>query len=116
MLESSQLKIYAGKIKAYEENEEHVNVILEQRGLNKTTNLQVARVINCTGAELDFCQLQDSLIIDLLKQGLIAPDKLSLGLDATPNGKLKDKNGIVIFPLDAKIIFFTFPKDLNFRR
>lgn len=93
MLESKQLLIHSGRIKEYEENESHVNVTFQKKGSSEKMILQIARIINCTGSELDFCQIQDPLVINLFEQGLIAPDKLALGLDATSNGALKDKYG-----------------------
>ena len=68
---------------------------MNEKNKPKPTTLEVSRVINCTGSELDFCQIQDPLIVSLLQQGFIAPDKLSLGLEAHPSGALKDINGNV---------------------
>lgn len=93
MLESKQLLVYTGRIKNYEEKGNHVNVIIQERNSPNLTTIQVSRVINCTGSEVDFCQVQDPLIISLLEQGLIVPDKLSLGLEANSQGALKDKYG-----------------------
>ncbi len=92
LIESKQLTVHKGRIKDYEETDEGVNVSI-QKSKNNSEVLTVSRVINCTGSELDFCQIQDPLIVGLLEKGLIAPDKLSLGLDANSNGALKDKEG-----------------------
>ncbi len=92
LTESKQLIIHKGRIKDYKENEEDVSVYL-QRSASETDILQVAKVVNCTGSELDFCQIRDPLIVGLLEKGLIAPDKLSLGLEADNSGALKDLNG-----------------------
>lgn len=92
LIESKQLIIHKGRIKDYEEAEEGVNVFL-QKSKNQSEVLKVAKVVNCTGSELDFCQIQDPLVVDLLEKGLIAPDKLSLGLEADSTGALKDKDG-----------------------
>ncbi len=92
LIESKQLVIHKGRIKNYEENEESVNVFI-QKAKGETEVIKVARVVNCTGSELDFCQIQDPLIVNLLELGLITPDKLSLGLEADVSGALKDANG-----------------------
>ncbi len=92
LTESKQLIIHKGRIKDYKEYEENVDVLIN-KSANKTETIKVARVVNCTGSELDFCQIQDPLIVNLLELGLIAPDKLSLGLEADISGALKDING-----------------------
>lgn len=92
LMESKQLIIHKGRIKDYEEKEDFVSVLI-QKSFNKTDKLEVTRIVNCTGSELDFCQIQDPLIVGLFEKGLIASDKLSLGLDASSVGELKDANG-----------------------
>jgi len=87
MKKTGQLEIFKGRIKKYEESSNHVEVFI------KENILKVSRVINCTGSELDFCQIQDPLIVSMMEQGLIVSDKLSLGLDASINGALNDING-----------------------
>lgn len=90
MIESGKLKIYKGKIKEYDETENNVSVLIQEKSKSEKTILQVTKVINCTGSELDFSQIQEPLIVDLLKQGLIYSDKLSLGVEANPNGKISN--------------------------
>ncbi len=92
LIESKQLIIHKGRIKDYEETEECIHVSIK-KNTHQIEILKAARVINCTGSELDFCQIQDPLITDLLEKGLIAPDRLSLGLEASENGALKDSSG-----------------------
>ena len=92
LIKSKQLILHKGRIKDYKENKDSVKVFI-QKSADKTELLEVARVVNCTGSELDFCQIQDPLIVSLLELGLIAPDKLSLGLEADVTGALKDANG-----------------------
>ena len=93
MLETSELKIIKGRVNNYLEEEDHVKVTIKERTTSKFICLNVARVINCTGSEVDFCRIEDPLITTLLEQGVISPDKLSLGLEALLNGALLDKQG-----------------------
>ena len=95
MFSSKQLEVFAGRIIDYTEKDDKVTVIFKERGLSKPSSVEVAKVVNCTGSEMDFCQIEDPLIANLLKRGSITSDKLSLGLDATEAGALKDANGNV---------------------
>ncbi len=93
MLANKQLVVKSARIMEYKEQGDYVDILVCERPSDKNDILRVARVVNCTGSEFDFCQIQDPLIVTLLEQGLIASDKLSLGLDATTSGVLKDING-----------------------
>jgi uncharacterized NAD(P)/FAD-binding protein YdhS/predicted metal-dependent enzyme (double-stranded beta helix superfamily) len=92
-IEAGQLHLFAGQIKAYNEDAEGVNVSIRQRCSKHTHNLRVNRVINCTGAECDYRQLQHPLIENLLSSGLVRQDPLNLGLEVTTNGALIDATG-----------------------
>jgi uncharacterized NAD(P)/FAD-binding protein YdhS len=47
------------------------------------TELAVGHIINCTGPESDYLRVEDPLVQNLLRRGLIRPDALRLGIDAT---------------------------------
>lgn len=95
MLDQDQLEVFSGRVVDYTEHSDSVTVIFKDRKSSKPLSIEVAKVINCTGSEMDFCQIEDPLITNLLKRGLISSDKLSLGLDATESGALKDSSGNV---------------------
>lgn len=50
-------------------------------------------IINCIGSESRFDQLDSPLVQNLLNGGHIRSDDLRFGLDATPDGHLKDRAG-----------------------
>ncbi len=93
MMASGQLKIIAGRVEDFIEADGQVTVNVRARSDQELLQYKVAKVINCTGSELDFCQIEDPLIIDLFTKGLIKADKMSLGLDADEQGALKDAEG-----------------------
>ena len=95
MVKTEMLKVVAGRILNYKEEQESVIVTIYDKKFKQELDIKVSRVINCTGSEFDFCQIQDPLVINLIEQGYIIPDKLSLGLEANINGALVDKNGKV---------------------
>ncbi len=54
---------------------------------------RVDRVINCTGPESDCRRIKSPLLSDLMRQKLVRPDPLFLGLDASAEGALIDAFG-----------------------
>ena len=94
MISESQLKIRSGKILEYKINEEAEKVEISYLDkINKEVKtITVSRVLNCSGLEFDFCQIEDPLLNKLLNDGTIKPDSLSLGFEASQEGALIDKN------------------------
>ncbi|MBW4537105.1 MAG: FAD/NAD(P)-binding protein [Pleurocapsa minor HA4230-MV1] len=90
---AGQLHLLAGRIQAYNEDAEGVNVSIRERCSNYIKNLRVGAVINCTGSECNYHRLQHPLIKNLLSSGLIKPDPLNLGLDVADDGTLIDAAG-----------------------
>lgn len=88
-----QVHLLAGRIQAYNEDIEGVNVLIRERCSNHINNLRVGAVINCTGSECNYRRLQYPLIENLLSSGLIKPDPLNLGLDVAENGALINAAG-----------------------
>jgi uncharacterized NAD(P)/FAD-binding protein YdhS/glyoxylase-like metal-dependent hydrolase (beta-lactamase superfamily II) len=95
MLTSGQLVISAGRIREYQSTADAVSITVCDRHSKTNTILNVSRVINCTGVEVDYRHSAQPLIADLGAQGLIRPNLLGLGLDTTSNGAVLDANGAV---------------------
>lgn len=93
MRHSNQLVLHAGRIQAYHENNNGVDVIIRKRHSAESIVLPVSNVVNCTGPQCDFRKMQHPLIINLLFSGLIRPAPLALGLDVAENGALVDAEG-----------------------
>lgn len=68
-----------------------LRVRLDQGGT--VTELAAGWVINATGAHRDVTRAADPLLRDLFGQGLIRPDPLRLGIDATPGGAVLGASG-----------------------
>lgn len=94
MLYAGQLVLWAGRMQAYQEDTEGVKVWIVPRGTDERKELQVQRVINCTGSECDYRKFQHPLIVNLRSQNLIRPDPLALGLDVAENGAIRNREGV----------------------
>ncbi len=88
-----RLQIHGGRITAYRENSDSVEVSYRDRGHGELEKLRIDYVINCTGPHDDCRNPNSPLLSDLLNQKLIRPGPLFLGLDTAENGALLDANG-----------------------
>jgi len=92
-IQDGQIEVHAGRIKAYAEDTDGVDVSYRDRESGQLERLHVDRVINCTGPESDCRKVDDPLLVDLMRQKLARPDPLLLGLDVSPGGALIDSHG-----------------------
>ena len=93
--ERAQLTIRAGRIQAYGTEGEHVEVVYRPRFKETLQSLKVARVVNCSGPGADYDRIAHPLVRAMLRDGLVRPDPLRLGLDVTTNCALLDRQGAV---------------------
>lgn len=92
-LDSGQLQVIAGRLQKAEMKNGTVNVQLKERGKKAITEVQVQRIVNCTGPQTDYNRINSPLIQQLVSQKLIIPHELRLGLSALPDGRLLQENG-----------------------
>lgn len=90
---SQQLQIHAGRINAYQEHSDSVCVSYQPRRGSGLARVEVSRVINCTGPNGDYRQIEHPLIRDLLTSGRVRPNPLNLGLDTDTEGRLLNAQG-----------------------
>ena len=90
MRDAGKLEIRRGKIVEINFNENKFEVV---HGAGN--RLEVDAVINCTGSECNFERVDIPLVKNLVGKGFVKPDGLFLGLEATPEGKIVDKNGAI---------------------
>ena len=95
LLQTGQLQIHAGRIQALNEDSDGVTVTIRQRRTQDLIQVRSSLVVNCTGTECDYRQLESPLIQQLLATGLACPDPLSLGLAVTEDGAVIDDCGKV---------------------
>jgi len=92
LLQSGQLAYYAGRIKTCKISKHGVEVTVCQRNTKEEINLQVQRIINCTGSNCDYSKLQHPLVMSLQEQRLIRPHLLT-GIDTAAEGEVINANG-----------------------
>jgi uncharacterized NAD(P)/FAD-binding protein YdhS len=94
MIADGQVNVHAGRLTNYVEDQDGGTITFRERHSQKEEILRVARIINCSGPELNLRKVNSALLQDLFKQGLIRQDTLTLGLDVDRNGALLDSNGL----------------------
>jgi len=90
-----QLHVHAGRVQRYDVRREEVEVTFRTRGTGEPHRLSVQRVVNCSGPCCDFDRIADPLVRALLRDRLVRPDPLRLGLDVTATGALFGQDGAI---------------------
>lgn len=90
---SGRLQALAGRLLAFYERADGVEVVFRPRGSGERQSLKVERVVNCTGPESRIERIAEPLIRRLHAQGLIRANQTGLGLDVTAGGALIDHSG-----------------------
>lgn len=87
-----QLSILSGRLQEINSIEKGFSVIYSDRKTKEKTELEVQRIINCTGPQLNLANIESTLFRNLLQKEIINIDELALGLDALPDGTLLSKD------------------------
>jgi uncharacterized NAD(P)/FAD-binding protein YdhS len=90
-----QLRILVGRVRDYMVRDGHVEVQYRPRHKEALETVEVSRVVNCAGPGADYDRIQEPLIRDLLRDGVVRPDPLRLGLDVTGNCALLNRDGAI---------------------
>ena len=79
-----------------QENSDDLTITFFDKSSEKEITVNAQRIINCIGPEGDFDKVDNPLLKNMLSHGLISKDPLSLGFNATGDGRIIDKSGNVI--------------------
>jgi uncharacterized NAD(P)/FAD-binding protein YdhS len=86
-----KLEILKGRLTDIRHDGTKFNISYRSDDLSKTVAADV--LVNCIGSETDFSRIETPLIQSLLRRGLVRPDDLRLGLNATPDGNIIGDDG-----------------------
>ena len=75
-IQNGQVETHAGRVKAYTEDADGVDVAYRDRMTGELKSSRVARVINCTGPEVDCRRIENRLLTSLIAEKLVRPDPL----------------------------------------
>ena len=88
-----QLSVAAGKTIALQATGDGIRVTWRPRGSVSACDLDVARVVNCTGPQGDLGRSTDPLLRRLTTRGSIRPDAARLGIDVDSGARTVAANG-----------------------
>jgi uncharacterized NAD(P)/FAD-binding protein YdhS len=91
---TGRLLMLAGTTRSVVANGGRFDIGIDLRGGRGRVQLEVDRVINCSGPEHDVRRLDNPLLADLLAQGLLVPHALGIGVDVAPDGALRGRDGV----------------------
>ncbi len=86
--EKGQLEIIGGRITTIEEKKDNASISILLRKKSITRELIVSRIINCTGPQINYKELKNELVINLLRKKMILSDELNMGIKTEISGKI----------------------------
>lgn len=95
LMRAGRLRVLAGEIVFAERARRGLRFGVRRRASRDVTTMEVAGVINCTGANMDLQQSGSPLLRQLLADGLCRPHGTGLGLDVDDAGRVLDVAGVV---------------------
>ena len=96
-----RLEVVAGRITSAERNGDAAKICWRPRGRAEEQSLRVARIVNCTGPELDISRAGDPLLDALVAAGRIRPDAYRLGIDVDSDCRVVGADGVPSSSLSA---------------
>jgi len=95
MEREGSLQAHRGRLKEIVETVDGgLSVTFQAHESQSPSQLQVSRVVNCTGPECNYHRLGEPLVLQLFARGLIRPDAMMLGIDADEDGMVQNRRGI----------------------
>lgn len=88
-----RLRVLAGEVISVAPGAKHIDLTYRPRGQRDTRGLEVAGIVNCTGASLDLRGSSDPLVRQLLDENLARPPASGLGIDVDMAGKVIGADG-----------------------
>jgi len=105
LLKEGRLTVQAGRLQGMKLlDHTRVKVSWRPRHQQQEQHLEVGTVINCTGPQNQVTRSTDPLLASLLRQGLVVPDALGLGVQVDKLGALLDRENRV-----SERLFYTGP-------
>lgn len=90
---SGQLRIIAGRIEAIIPKDHSIELVYKELKTNKEKNVSANLVVNCIGPNVNYEQIDQKFIRNLISGRVIHCDPLHLGINALPDGSVLTDNG-----------------------
>ncbi len=104
MLRSGQVEAIAGYVQDYKMRGENVSIEIRERHTGRDRELNVGRVVNCTGPNCNIAKVTVPLIVQLRNEGYLKQDQNKLGFEVNDRYQVISYQG-----LPAKNLFYVGP-------
>jgi len=94
--DDGRLTVLAGVIESTRITRSGIEVAWRPRGARHQERCVVGRIFNCTGPDYRPAQSENALVQSLLSNGLIAPDRLELGIRVTSDSEVVGADGRIV--------------------
>jgi uncharacterized NAD(P)/FAD-binding protein YdhS len=94
--DDGRLTVLAGVIESTKITRSGIEVAWRPRGARHQEQCVVGRIFNCTGPDYRPAQSENALVQSLLSNGLIAPDRLELGIRVTADSEVVGADGRIV--------------------
>jgi uncharacterized NAD(P)/FAD-binding protein YdhS len=88
------LDVQAGRLRRIAVEGDGLHVTWRPRGASEESAVVADLVVNCSGPAGDLARASERLVANLVRQGLIKPDRQALGLDVDALGRVLGVNGV----------------------
>lgn len=94
--DDGRLTVLAGTMESTKITRSEIEVVWRPRGARHQERCVVGRIFNCTGPDYRPAQSDNALVQSLLSSGLIAPDRLELGIRVTADSEVVGADGRIV--------------------
>ena len=91
MTANDNFEILRGRLTTIEQNDNGFDI--EYSTVDARTNISANILVNCIGSQANFSKIDSTFVRNLIARKHIRNDELSLGIAASPDGNVIDKNG-----------------------
>ena len=93
MLESGQVEAVAGYIQGCVMNGSNVSIKIRERHTGHLRELNVSRVVNCTGPNCDISKVTVPLVVQLRDEGYLQQDPTRIGFEVNDDYQVINRQG-----------------------
>ena len=93
MIESGQVEAVAGYIQGCVVNGSNVSIKIRERHTGHLRELNVSRVVNCTGPNCDISKVTVPLVVQLRDEGYLQQDPTRIGFEVNDDYQVINRQG-----------------------
>lgn len=93
LIDSGQLEVFGGRLQFVTIVENGFEVSVKKRSDQQLETFFVSRIVNCTGPQINFNEINDEFVSNLLQNNIISANDLKMGIRCFPDGRVLNKEG-----------------------